>query len=159
MALAEQKSPRKAFSEAQKSMEAGHLEEAEKIFSELIEGDPKAYEAILHRSLLRIRIQRLTEALSDADLCVKLRPENALSFMVQGECLLELKRFQEARASFLSSLGLEKDNGRTHFGLGLANLGLGRRLDAADCFEEALHFERDYVTAQWMARTLVNINT
>jgi len=159
MAVAEQKSPRKAFYQAQKAMESGRLEEAEKLLNELIAVDAEAYEAILHRSLLRLRLQKSNEALMDAEICVKLKPENALSFMVKGECHLELKQFQMARDSFLSSLALEKDNGRTHFGLGLACLGLGRKLEAADSFEEALHFERDYVTAQWMARGHLNTNT
>ncbi len=153
MALSEQKSSRKAFYEAQKAMEAGLLEEAESLLSELISRDAEAFEALLHRSLLRIRLQKFELALTDAENCIKLKSENALSHMVHGECFLELKRFSEARESFLSSLALEKDNGRTHFGLGLACLGLGRKLEAADSFEEALHFERDYVTAQWMARS------
>jgi predicted Zn-dependent protease len=145
---------RKAFQKAQDAMESGQYAEAEVSLTELLKAHPQNYEALLHRSLIRLRLKKPEAALEDAQLCVKEKPENALSYMVEGESFLELKQFESARRSFLKSLALEKDNGRVHFGLGVACAALGLRLEAADAFEQALHFERDYSMAQMMAQMM-----
>jgi Flp pilus assembly protein TadD len=126
--------------------------QAESLYSELLQSHPDHYEALLHRALIRLRLKQSESALQDAQNCTSLRPESALSFMVEGECLLELGRFEEARQSFMKALAFEKDNGRIHFGLGVSCASLGLHLEAGDAFEQALHFEKDYCLAQWMAR-------
>lgn len=144
---------RKDFLKAQSAMMKNDYAGAEGTLSQMIEKDAKAYELYLHRALVRIRLGQSDKALEDAERCVSLAEDNALSFMVQGEVYLEMKRFQEAYESFLKGLALEQDNGRIHFGLGLAAKALGKVHEAADAFEQALHFERDYVLAQWMAKS------
>ncbi|MDB5038472.1 MAG: hypothetical protein JWQ35_2000 [Bacteriovoracaceae bacterium] len=142
---------RKQFLKAQKLLEANDLTGAEQIFSEVIERDQKSAEAFLHRAYIRTRLNKLDEALSDADTGIHLRPENGVMYMIRGEIQLEKKNYREAFDSLQKACGLEKDNGRAFFHLGRATLGLSRKAEAADYFETALQFERDYCLAQSMA--------
>jgi predicted Zn-dependent protease len=145
---------RRRFLKAQKLMEANDLVGAEKVFSELIEEKSKEPDPFLHRAYVRLRMGKLDEALADTEQCVKLRPENSVGFMVRGEILLEKRNFQEAYEILRKACELEKDNGRAHYHLGRAALGLNRKQEASDYFEIALQFERDYCLAQWMGNSI-----
>lgn len=145
---------RKAFQEAVSLADRGQYQESERVFSELVQKGGEIAEALLHRAHIRMRMGSLQDALSDAQQAVELRPENGVYFMVLGEIQTELSDWAAAYASFKKAAELEKENGRALFGLGKAALHLGRKFEAADYFESALQFERDYVMAQWMVEGL-----
>lgn len=145
---------RRRFKRAQALMESSDLEGAEKILSELIEENPKVPEVVLHRAYCRARLKKFDEALVDIDRAILLRPENAVMHMIRGEILLDQQKYSEAFVSLKRACDLERDNGRAFFHLGEAALRLGRKQEAADYFEYALQFERDYCLSRWMSASL-----
>lgn len=145
---------RKAFLNAQALLEKNDYPGAEKAYSDILSSEPDLVEALLHRAYVRLRAGSLDLGLADAEKAVELRPESGVMRMVQGEILLAKRDFQKAYEVLSKACELERDNGRALFHLGRASLALGRKDEAADHFEMAVQFERDYVTAQWMAESL-----
>lgn len=145
---------RRSFLEAQKRLENNDYEGAEALYSSLILEEPGLVEALLHRAYTRMRSQKMADAHADAIRCTELRPESGVMFMLKGEIELEQNDFINAYTSLKKACELEADNGRAFFHLGRACLKLKKTQEAADYFEVALQFERDYVNAQWMAHSL-----
>jgi predicted Zn-dependent protease len=144
---------RKTFLEAQKALEENEFAAADQLLSEVLGSDAEHAEALLHRAYARLRAGRLDEALEDANRCVSLRPESGVMQMLKGEILTEKGDLMNAYQSLKTACALEKDNGRAFFQLGKVCCALNRRNEAADYFEVALQFERDYVMAQWMTKS------
>jgi predicted Zn-dependent protease len=145
---------RSKFLSAQEALERNDYASADAQLSEILASDPEAPEILLHRALARMRLGQLDEAYADTQKFVELRPENPLGLMIQGEVLLEQKNFAEAETVLKKAAEMEKDNGRTFYGLGRAYAALGKKAEAGDCFEIALQFERDYTMSQFMAEML-----
>lgn len=144
---------RRAFLSAQKALENNEFAAADQWLSGILDDDSDHAEALLHRAYARLRARRLDEALADAQRCVQLRPESGVMFMIQGEILFERGDLMNAYSALKKACELEKDNGRALFALGKACCALDRRMEAAEYFEMALQFERDYVLAQWMTKS------
>jgi len=142
---------RSQFSEAQRALESNDYIRAEEAFSKVIGGKSDAIEALLHRALTRLRLGKMEAALEDAQKVIELRPESSYGLMIKGEILNEMKQYETAYEALQKACELEKDNGRAFFALGRACAGLGKKHEAADYFEVALQFERDYVMAQALA--------
>lgn len=132
------------------ALERSQFVEAEKIFTEILTEKGEPVEALIHRAFCRLRAKSFETALEDATKSVSLRPENGVFWMIQGEILLEMGRYQNALESLEKACELEADNGRALYQRGRALLKLNRQMEAADFFEQALQFERDYVLAQQM---------
>ena len=146
---------RKTFLKAQDKFESNDYEAAEQLFSEVVgEGTNVVPEALLHRAYTRMRMGKLELALSDASKCVELRPDSGVMLMIQGEIHLEQKDFMAARNVLTKAIALEKDNGRAYYGLARACAGMGLKGEAAEYFELALQFERDYAFGHFMAEML-----
>jgi tetratricopeptide (TPR) repeat protein len=144
---------RKAFKEAIQMAETGRYHDSDKVFGDLIARGGDVAEALLHRAFVRLRMGRLNDALLDAQRALEQRPDNGVYYMVLGDIQAELKDWAACYGSFKKATELEKDNGRALFGLGKAALNLGRKHEAADHFESALAFERNYVLSQWMVES------
>lgn len=144
---------RKAFKEAIHLAETGRYQDSDKVLGELISRGGEVAEALLHRAHIRMRMGRLNDALLDAQSALEMRPDNGVYYMVLGDIQGELKDWAGSYESFKRAIELEKDNGRALFGLGKAALQLGRKFEAADHFESALSFERNFVMAQWMVES------
>ncbi|MBN8556010.1 MAG: hypothetical protein J0L93_11235 [Deltaproteobacteria bacterium] len=144
---------RRAFLSAQKALENNEFAAADQWLSGILDEDSDHAEALLHRAYSRLRAKRMDEALEDANRCVQLRPESGVMFMIQGEILLEKGDLLNSHTALKKACELEKDNGRALFALGKVCCALDKRAEAAEYFEAALQFERDYVLAQWMAKS------
>lgn len=140
------------MAEAQKALERNDYSQAESVFGRILEKDPNSFAGLVHRSLVRIRLNQLDLALEDAEKASAARPDSAIAWMVLAEVFLAKKDYPAAYEKFKKALEHEKDNGRIYFGLGLSAARLGKGLEAGDYFEQALHFEKHYALAQFMAR-------
>jgi len=142
---------RSLFLRAQNAVEENQFDVADRVYSDILDADGNAMEALLHRAHLRLRMQKLNEALADIERFTQARPESGVGHMLMGEILIEKKDLIRAHQSLQTACRLEKDNGRAYYQLGRVCMELGRKHEAADYFEQALFFERDYAMAQWMA--------
>lgn len=145
---------RGTFLKAQKLMESNDLEGAERLFTEYLDAnaDADAIEARLHRGFIRIRMNRLEEALADANACVQARPDSGVAHMLQGEVYLKKSDYMSAYQALQQATRLEKDNGRAFYYLGKATQELSRPEEAADYYEMALQLEPAFVWAHSFAK-------
>lgn len=145
---------KKILAEAEQAVEAQRLEEAEALFGQILAEDAKHIEALFNRALVRQRMKRFADALTDIERLIELRPENSIALMLKGEILLDQNKAQDAYDILLKACELEKDNGRAFCSLGLATAALGKKSEAVDYFEQALHFEQHYTLARVFADLL-----
>jgi len=141
---------RKYFLEAQTHIEAKSWDAAEQSLNEVIKASPEHAEALLHRAYTRLRKGALSEALVDIQKASICRPDSGVIKMLEGEIHLALKDNQAALNTLKQAVALEPDNGRALYFLGMAYKILGQKEDAAEAFETALQFDRDFVMARWM---------
>ena len=139
---------RAQFAAAQKAMEAYEWQKADQLFSELLMYNAAHAEALLHRAYSRLRLQKWDDAIRDIDAGIALRPENGVYWMVKGEILSAKKEWIGAYEALRKAIDFEPDNARALYFMGRCLQHLGRPLDAAEFLERALHFDRDFVTAQ-----------
>ena len=139
---------RSQFAAAQKAMEAYEWQKADQLFSELLAGNRDHAEALLHRAFTRMRLQKWDDAVKDIDAGIVLRPENGIYWMIKGEILSAKAEWLGAYEALKKAVELEPDNARALYFMGRCLQHLGRQLDAAEFMERALHFDRDFVTAQ-----------
>ncbi|KAG2546884.1 hypothetical protein PVAP13_9KG050000 [Panicum virgatum] len=83
---------------------------ASKLYGEAIDLDPT--DAILYsnRSFCLLQIGEATKALSDANSCIKVRPEWVKGYYRKGAALMSLKEYKEACDAFLAGLKLDPAN-------------------------------------------------
>ncbi|TVQ77948.1 MAG: hypothetical protein EA369_08225 [Bradymonadales bacterium] len=140
--------------EAEKAFDARQFASAEGALSRILAKDDSVFEARLYRALARLYLGKLQEAKEDTSFCCKIRPNDSVAWMLQGEVELEVQEFEASYQSFSEAIRLEKDNGRALFGMAKAAVALGKTREASDLLEEALQFDRDFVLAQCFSRLL-----
>lgn len=138
---------RKNFSAAEDAIQKDDFEKADSILSEIIQDDEACIEALFNRALVRQRRRDYEAALVDINQLIELRPENSIALMLKGEILLDQGHFEQAYAELHKACVLEKDNGRAFCSLAKAAAKLGKRHEAIDYLEQALHFEQQYTLA------------
>ncbi len=121
---------------------------AEEALSALLQTNAAHAEGLLHRAYVRMRLQKWDLALSDIEQGITLRPENGVYWMIKGEILMAQKQWITAYEALRKAVFWEPDNARALYFLGRSLQQLGRRLDAAEYLERAMHFDRDFVQAQ-----------
>ncbi len=142
---------RKYFVEAQSHIETQNWELAENPLTSLINESPEHAEALLHRAYIRMRKADLPRALEDIQKAAQLRPENGVMKMLEGEIQLGLQNKEGALVALQQAVKLEPDNGRALYYLGVSYRSLGKLEEAADAFERALQFDKDFAFSRWMA--------
>lgn len=60
-----------------------------------------------------------------------------------GDCLVELRRYDEAQAAFQASIGLNPDARYAHLGLGKAFESQGRSDEARQAYQRAVELDAD----------------
>lgn len=141
---------RRTFQEIQKKVENHEYEGAEELLTQLITQGSDLSDACLHRAFVRLRMGKGDEALQDIQRTIGLQPESSVAYMIQGEIFLAKQDYLAAYGSLKSAIRLEKDNGRALYHLGRVCAALGKKGEAADYFEGALQFEKDYTLSQFM---------
>lgn len=142
----------------QEHLEKNEYEQADQLLGEIIERESDYMEGRLHRALVRIRMGRFEEALEDAQACVKLRPENGVTHMVEGEVHLRAQDYLRAYECLSTAVKFERDNGRAYYFLARTCMALGKKDEAADYLEVAMQFERDFVAAQLAVEQLAAVS-
>uniref|UniRef100_A0A6B2L0G5 STI1 domain-containing protein n=1 Tax=Arcella intermedia TaxID=1963864 RepID=A0A6B2L0G5_9EUKA len=98
------------------ALSAGKFEEAIKFYDQAIHLNPvKEYYG--NRSLAYSKLGKFTEALADAEQCVKLGPNWARGFQRKGFALHNLRRYQEAVEAYKKGLEYEPNNDQIKKGL------------------------------------------
>ena len=115
----------------------GKTEEAIAALDAVVATDPGNPGALLERARLHLEEGHLTEAFDSAEKLVRVSPDDARGWVIKGDALAEMERFDEGRESYNKALALEPDNpdakGRLDFlearSAGIAQGTISRELD------------------------------
>ncbi len=136
-----------AFYLAVSRQRAGELDEAESLFRQILEIEPRnpAY----HYALFCVLYQagRFEEALAALEGALELRPDEPIFLCMRGDVLSRLMRLSEAREAFTASLARQPENPETHFRLSHALLAEGKTAEAVASLRRAVAVRPDYPEA------------
>ena len=96
--------PASTFAEGLARHQAGHLADAERIYTHILTLQPGHFDSRHLLGVVYLQRGRHAEALSHIGLALKIRPDNAFVLNNHGVVLLELKRFDEALQSLERSI-------------------------------------------------------
>lgn len=116
----------------------GQLKKADKLYSKILLRDPRHFEAMHMRGVLKLQDNKHEHAKQLLGKAAKLNPENALIRFHQGELHQSLTDYKEAEFYFRKALSLGSDEADVHFMLGNALFDQSRFQDAVESYKAAI---------------------
>ena len=150
---------------AKKLKKKGKLEEAKKIYSEIVKSSPKNQEAIKEFSSLNKKIElnptqfqldevmqkysenSFHEALSKVQILIQSFPNHPLLFNICGACQKAIGSLDSAILSFEKAIDLKQDYAEAHYNLGVAYQNMNNLSDASECYRKAIAITPNYPAA------------
>jgi tetratricopeptide (TPR) repeat protein len=120
---------------------------------------PGANAAALHaaRARCHLRLRELGEALDYAQRAFQVRPQDVATCELLAEVLLQRRSFDQALNAVAQLLALDPQRGRAHYLRGKALFGLGRMIEAHDCFARASALDPKLLEAQLLRREVERV--
>lgn len=131
------------FKRARKEDRKWRFDNAEKLYRQIIEIDPRFSDAKLALAYVLARRHRMREAYDLSFAIAKAEPNNARAFAVLGATLLISGRFTDARRCFDKALSINRKDDLTWAGLGLLDFYENRIDNSLAYLEEAVFREPD----------------
>jgi len=128
--------------------QAGRLEDAERIYRQILAANPDQPDALHLLGVIARRAGNPTVAIEYLRRATELNPSFAAAHYNLGNAFRDLKRLEEAAASYRQATELERDLVEAHKGLGNALLGLGDWQAAANCFRRVIELRPNDVDAR-----------
>jgi tetratricopeptide (TPR) repeat protein len=127
-----------AFSLAWKQFQAGQLDEAERLFREILETDPNQAEALHHLALIAGRKGRNDVAVDYLTKAVRLSPDSAVAHNNLGNALARQGKSAEAVASYQQAVRLKSDYPEAYGNMGAVLMEQGKLEEAVSSFQRGL---------------------
>jgi predicted O-linked N-acetylglucosamine transferase (SPINDLY family) len=118
--------------------QAGRLDEAERLYRQVLGAAPAQADALQFLGVLLAQTGRPLEAVEMIDRSISFDPANESAFYNRGNILLDLKRFDEALESYDSALAIRSDHLGALINRGAALQKLNRLQDALASYERGL---------------------
>lgn len=112
---------------------------------------PRSVDLHIQKSWALADLKRYEDALTETAQALELFPDNGILFMIRGETLYFLERFEESKEALLKALELAGDNLRIEHSLGLTYVALGDMIKAAQYFESSIRYDKSLVQARLLA--------
>ena len=138
-----------AFAQALALHTQGHLNEAERIYSEVLAHRPDHFDALQMLSVIKLAKSQPAEALRLISQAMRMRKPSPQILVNYGMILHALERSEEALASFDEALKQKSKFAEAHNNRGAVLSALGRNAEAIDCFHKALALKADYADAHY----------
>jgi len=148
-----------SIEEALRLHRSGQLQDADKIYRDILDDDPTHCSALHLAGLVKYEEGDFPEALRLVAAALKGNCGSADLLMDHGAILYALKRFDEALSQFDQLLDESAGDARLHYNRGNALKGLGRYEEALASYDRALEIAPDLLVAhQNRASTLAGLN-
>ena len=134
---------RDLLKQAQKESRKGRIEQAENIYRQIIQGDPRNLDAKLALAYLLVKQRHVREAYELSFDAAKADPKNARALAVLGATFLTSGHFPEARKCFAAAIGINRKEDLAWAGLGMISFYENRIDDSITYLEEATFREPD----------------
>ncbi len=140
-------SPHGQLAEAVRHHQAGRLEEAARLYDQILKSSPRHPDALHLSGLAAYQKGQHDRAEALIGKAIEICPENPAYSNNLGNVLFALHRFEEARALFLRATELKPDYAEAHNNFGNALQKLSRWNDAIAAYERALRSRPRYAEA------------
>jgi tetratricopeptide (TPR) repeat protein len=117
---------------------AGRLSEAETIYRQILEADPRQFEARTLLGLIMSQRGRHHEAIEHLDLALAVNSRVAITHSTRAIALLALRQYEEALHSLDCAIELTPCDAGAHINRGVALKELGRTDEAVASYERAI---------------------
>lgn len=136
-----------AFARALAHQQAGEFEQAERVYDQILRGDPQHAAAWHHLGLVHLHQDRHEQAADCLGRAVSLDAADPVYQFDLGRALAALCRFDEAVDSFQQSILLAPDNPQPHYHLGTVLQQRGDLMGAKLKFQQAVRLHPDFAAA------------
>ena len=104
-----------AFKKAENLFASGKYEEAEKLYSQVIESGSKNMNAYLRRAFCRSVLERYDESIADYSHVIDKHPKHPFAYLSRGSAYNKMEKWQDALIDFNMVLNIDPKNlGHTH---------------------------------------------
>lgn len=138
---------RLALSLAMRHQNAGRLAQAEALYRQILEIDPKQVSALHLLGVVALQSQRYDLAVDLIGKALAIDPDYAEAHYNLGVALQTQGKPADAMASFEKAIALKPDNAAAHFNLGSLLHDRGEFMGAATRFREAIALTPDFAEA------------
>jgi predicted O-linked N-acetylglucosamine transferase (SPINDLY family) len=138
-----------AFAQALTLHTQGRLNDAERIYSEVLAHRPDHFDALQMLSVIKLAKGEPAEALRLISQAMRMRKPSPQVLVNYGMILHALKRSEEALESFDAALKQKSKFAEAHNNRGAVLSALGRNEEAIACFNKALALKQDYSDAHY----------
>ena len=133
--------------DAKQLHQAGRLIEAERLYGQALELDPRHGDALHYRGILLHQKRRDEEAAELLGRAAEEQPDNAVVLGNLGVVLRALARLEEARDAFARAAEAAPDSPEAHFNLAGALHAIGQNDTAEEAYRRAIALDPDHVDA------------
>ena len=135
------------YSRAVRCHSAGRLDEAERLYREILDANPRHSDSLHLLGVLALDAGKFDEALELIGNALEISPCHVAARLSLGNALLRSSRVADAVAAYKRVVELKPDLAEGHFNLGNALQLLGRLEDAVGAYNRALQLKPDYAKA------------
>lgn len=135
----------KLFQSAILFFQRGDVNQAEKLYADVLANDPDHFDALHHRGIIARRLGNILDAEKFFLRALGIRNGSAPFFSNYGLVLHDLKRFEEAILSYQKSITLDPSFSPGYYNKGITLEHLGRFDGALDAYNAALLLQADYI--------------
>lgn len=125
----------------------GQLAQANQIYQKVLEKQPAHFDALHLSGVIAYQTQNHALAEELIARAIEINPNYAATYSNRGVALQELKRLDEAVASYDKALALKPDYAEAHSNRGNALKELGRLDEAVASYDKAVAIKHDYAEA------------
>lgn len=139
-------------------MDGSQHSDAEKLFADALALNPSASDALLHRANLRMLQQRVADAESDLQTCIKLYPNNLLARLRLATVYMAKEDIDGAKRMLDQAGEYDPDSSEVHCYRGELHFARGEFEEAKGEFEKAMKCDQSNPTP-YVNSALAVINT
>jgi protein O-GlcNAc transferase len=135
------------FRRAMAFFHQGSLSEAESVCREILQEDPRSFDAHLLSGLIALQKKGFRDGLTRITQAIQINPNIAAAHSNLGYALRELGRLEEAVQSYERAISLKPDLVEAHNNRGIALIDLDRPSEALASFDRAIALRSNYSEA------------
>jgi len=139
--------PAQAFEAAMRLHRAGHLDDAETVYREILAGIPEQPDVLHFLGVLCHQRGKSDEAESLIRRALELAPGYVDAHNNLGNVLRDRDRLEEARAAYREAIRLKPDHADAHNNLGVVLKVEGRLDEAVGAYRKAIEIDRNHADA------------
>ena len=130
-----------------KAHQEGKLEEAEKLYREILKNEPKHVDANHNLGLIKISQNKSAEAIPLLKIAVETNPSIEQFWVSYTTALINEKQFEEAESCCRKAIKQKVNSAKIYFNLGITLNELGRLEESEESYKIAIEIKSDYAEA------------